>query len=319
MPLNDMQVFNNQVQVVATETVAQAVRRFNEASGGAMVLGDQTHIGDFLEEASYKLIANLVNRRDAYADGDVSSQNIQQLLDRSVKVDSRVGPVRYTAEQFRRLGKSPEESGLVIGEQAAEAMIQDYLNTAIGAAVNAIEDADQGGDLVHDGSGSKPTLKLLNRAAALFGDRSQALVAWVMTGQAFHDIIEERIDNQNRLFEIGNISVVTDGLGRRFVVTDSPQLTTDDSVPLQRVVGLTPGGIAVQTAPMISETDTQTLKENIAYIWQGEYSFTVGLNGYSWNDAAKRSPTDAQLFDGTNWDKVVTSNKDTAGVVLLAD
>jgi hypothetical protein len=320
MSLSQMQVFNDQVQLVATEIVDQSVRKFNEASGGALVLGNATHIGDYLEEASYKLIGSLVARRNAYGNSSPADLTIQQMLDRAVKVDQRIGPVLYSAEQFRRLNKNPEEAGLIVGQQAAEAMIQDYLNTALTAAVGAIENEDNStGSLVYDGTASTATLGNLNKAKALFGDRSQSLIAWVLTGKAFHDVIGERITNSAQLFTIGNIRIMEDGLGSRFVVTDSPALTTADTAANQRIVGLVPGAVSIQTAPMLSEMIPVLGGENVSYRWQGESSFTVGLKGYAW-DAANggKSPNDAALATGSNWDKIVTSLKDTAGVILAA-
>jgi hypothetical protein len=58
-------------------------------------------------------------------------------------------------------------------------------------------------------------------------------------------------------------------------------------------------------------------EENLARIWQGEYSFVLGIRGYAW-DAANggKSPNDTAVGTGTNWDKIVTSIKDTAGVIV---
>jgi hypothetical protein len=53
---------------------------------------------------------------------------------------------------------------------------------------------------------------------------------------------------------------------------------------------------------------------------QVDYSFGLGLKGYSWDQTnGGKSPTDAELATGTNWDKVVTSDKHTAGVLAVGD
>ena len=74
MAVSDMVVFNQQVQTVATEVVAQNVELFNAASNGTILLGSESSIGDFVEEASYKAIASLVGRRDAYGTGTLSTK-----------------------------------------------------------------------------------------------------------------------------------------------------------------------------------------------------------------------------------------------------
>ena len=57
--------------------------------------------------------------------------------------------------------------------------------------------------------------------------------------------------------------------------------------------------------------------ENIKTTYQAEWTYNVGLKGYAWDIAAGgKSPTDVALGTSTNWDKVATSNKDTAGVLV---
>ena len=73
----------------------------------------------------------------------------------------------------------------------------------------------------------------------------------------------------------------------------------------------------IQTQGLFSETETVTGNENIKKQWQGEYSFVMGLLGYAWDKTnGGSSPTDVAVGTGTNWDKIVTSDKDTAGVLL---
>lgn len=229
MPLSDMQVFNDQVQTVATEVIDQYVDLFNEASLGSLGIIDQTHIGDYIETASYQLINNLIQRRDAYAGNEVPDTFIKQILDVSVKVDGRVGPVVWESEQFRRLLKSQEEAGLIIGEQSALAMLQDFLNTAANALVASLESQQRRVNqdnisLIVDKRSEKVSLLNLNHAASMFGDRSSAIICWLMHSKTFHDLIGEAIENKNRLFNIGNINVISDGLGRRYIVSDIPVL-----------------------------------------------------------------------------------------------
>lgn len=229
MSLSDMVVFNDQVQTVATEVIDQYVDLFNEASLGALGIVDETHIGDFIEQASYQLINNLIQRRNAYAGNKVDDTFIKQILDVSVKVDGRVGPVVWESEQFRRLLKSQEEAGLIIGEQSALAMLQDFLNTAATSLVASFESQNRkvvGSEtsVITDRRSEKISLFNLNMAASAFGDRSSAIICWLMHSKTFHDLIGEAIENKNRLFNIGNINVFDDGLGRRYVVSDIPIL-----------------------------------------------------------------------------------------------
>ena len=317
MAVSDMVVFNQQVQTVATEVVAQNVEAFNAASQGTILLGSESSIGDFVEEASYKAIANLVGRCDAYGTGTLSTKALAQLKDVSVKVDQTVGPVEWTAEQFRRLGKSEEEAGLIIGEQAAIGLIQDYLNVGGSSLAAAI-----GGNaaLVNDYSATG-TAKLveLNKAAGKFGDRQQSLQAFLMHSKVFTDLTNEAITNTSRLYTIGDINVMQDGLGRIYIVSDIPALAVSGSPDTYKTLGLVGGAMMVETMPLITMTQPKADQQNMGVVWKGESSFVVGLKGYAWDIAnGGKSPTDAELATATNWDKVATDNKDTAGVMLIS-
>ena len=313
MSLTDMVLFNSQVQKVATETVDQNVQKFNEASNGGLILGNSLAIGDYLEEASYKIIANLINRRDASGTGGVSDSAIQQMKDVSVKVDGRIGPIKWTMEQFNRLGKNEKEAGLIIGEQAAEALIQDYLNVGAGSLKAAIN--NQGSSVVHDATAGKIGLSALNKGAAKFGDRSASIVAWLMHSTIWHDLVDEAIQNSNTLFTIGDINVMEDGLGRRYVVSDIPDLITSGAPDTYDTLGLTVGAVQIETGPVHSLTTPISGEENLGNRWQGEYSFMTGLKGYKWETGSGgSSPSNVALKTGTNWTKLSTSIKDTAGV-----
>lgn len=53
---------------------------------------------------------------------------------------------------------------------------------------------------------------------------------------------------------------------------------------------------------------------------QVDYTFGLSLKGYTWDESnGGKSPSDAALATGTNWDKVATSIKHTAGVLTVAD
>ena len=55
-------VFQDQVSTAATELIAQEVDKFNAASGGALVMGSEEHIGDYIERTSWQLIGQLAQR-----------------------------------------------------------------------------------------------------------------------------------------------------------------------------------------------------------------------------------------------------------------
>jgi hypothetical protein len=308
-------IFQKQVSTAATELVDQEVQKFNAASGGALVMGNGDHIGDFIEQTSWQLIGGLAQRRNAYGSGDLTPDELGQILDRMVKVDGRIGPVSVTPTMMKRLGKDVAEASSVVAAQAAEAMIQDYLNTTCGALKTAIATNTK---MVTDLSGAAgtavmPSLRGLNKGVRPMGDSFSRIIAWVMDGATYNDFLDESLSNANRLFQIGNVNIMQDGLGRRFVISDIPALSKDK---LQHVLGLTSVAAAVQTVPLTMLAQPVLGEENLKALMQGEYDFTIGLKGYQWKNANIKSPTDAQLTTAGNWEKVRTSDKDTAGVMV---
>lgn len=308
-------IFQQQVSTAATELVDQEVQKFNAASGGALVMGNGDHIGDYIEQTSWQLLGGLAQRRNAYADKALTPQELGQILDRMVKIDGRIGPVQVTPTMMKRLGKDVSEASSVVAAQAAEAMIQDYLNTTCGAlktaiSTNAAMVVDLSGAA---GSPEQPSLRGLNKGTRPLGDAFSRLVAWVMDGAMYNDFLDESLGNTNRLFQIGNVNVMQDGLGRRFVISDIPSLSENK---LHHALGLTSAAAAVQTTPLIMKAQDVLGKENLKALMQGEYDFTLGLKGYQWKNSNVKSPTDVQLTTGSNWEKCRTSDKDTAGVIV---
>ncbi|EDJ8882274.1 hypothetical protein OWZ45_000189 [Salmonella enterica] len=308
-------IFETQVSTAATELINQKVQEFNAASGGSLVLGNGDHIGDYIERTSWQLIGGLAQRRNAYGSGTLTPQELGQILDRMVKIDGRVGPITVTPTMMKRLGKDVTEAAAVVAAQAATAMIQDYLNTVGSALKTAISTNKKA---VTDLSGAKnsptsPSLRGLNKGTRPFGDAYSRLIAWVMTGAAFNDFTDESLNNAERLFQIGNVTIKQDSMGRRFVISDIPALMDGN---LQHILGLTLGAGAVQTAPLSMKAQDVLGQENLKALMQGEYDFTIGIKGYQWATDKIKSPTNAQISAAANWSQIATDVKDTAGVIV---
>jgi hypothetical protein len=315
MALSDMTVFNDFAYLSFTETIVQQVRLFNEASNGALVLRPARNIGDFDEEAFFANISGLVRRRDAYGSGSVSPVDLSQLQRNTVKVAGGSVPVRWTPQQFSWVQQNQERAGTAIGEQFAEGVFQDYLNSAIAALVAAISNQ---GSLTYDATGGTLDRADLVQGAALFGDRASRLRAWIVHSKPMHDLLVENVTNAERLFTFGNVNVMDDGFGRPLIMTDSPDLITSGSPDTYHTIGLTEMGAMVEdNGDLFTNIDTENGNENIVRTWQAEYTFNLGLKGYSWDESnGGASPTDAELATGTNWDQVATFDKDTAGVLV---
>lgn len=317
MALSNMKVYQDEIQGTTIELLAQKINQFNAASGGAIVLNSQAWEGDFTKESFFASLAGAQRRVDRYA--AIASQASTALTAGElvgVKVAGGFGPVLFEPSQLSYLQKSPAAAIMAISEGFSDALLADQLNTSVGAAVAAVENVAA---LVNDVSGSGGiTQAVLNNSHRKFGDQSQLLIADVMTGDVYHRLIGEAITNAGQLFVSGNVQVV-EILGKLFVVSDIPALYEAGTPNKDKVLSVVAQGIIVDNAgDIITNMETTNGNTRIETTWQADYTFGVKLKGYAWDTAnGGKSPTDAELFTGTNWDKAVTSNKHTLGTLAI--
>ncbi|AQN31843.1 putative major capsid protein [Escherichia phage L_AB-2017] len=319
MSLSDMKVYNDDIVGTTIELLGQKTDQFNAASGGAIVLSTASWRGDFSRESFFNQIASAKRRVDRYA--AIESQAATALTQGEhvgVKVAGGFGPVLFEPAQMTWLNEDPASAIRAISEGFSDALLADQLNTAVGAAVAAVSGQAA---LVNDVSTTVGlSLNVLNNSHAKFGDQSQLLITDIMTGAAYHTLVDKALTNANQLFVAGNVMVV-DVLGKRYVISDIPALYEAGTPNKTKVLSVVANGIIVDNASdIISNIDTSNGNTRIQTTWQADYSFGLKLKGYSWDVAnGGKSPLDAELFTATNWDKAVAENKHTLGTLAIAD
>lgn len=319
MALADMKVYNDDIVGTTIELLGQKTDQFNAASGGAIVLSTAAWRGDFSRESFFNQIASAKRRVDRYA--AIATQAPTALTQGEhvgVKVAGGFGPVLFEPAQMTWLNEDPASAIRAISEGFSDALLADQLNTAVGSAVAAVSGQAA---LVNDVSATGGlTLNVLNNSHAKFGDQSQLLVTDVMTGAAWHKLIDKALTNSSQLFASGNVMVV-DILGKRYVISDIPALYEAGTPNKSKVLSVVANGIIVDNASdIISNVDTSNGNTRIQTTWQADYTFGLKLKGYSWDVAnGGKSPLDAELFTASNWDKAVAENKHTLGTLAIAD
>jgi hypothetical protein len=314
-----MQVFNEYVMPATLETLDQMLAAFNAASNGAIVLSPDGFTGDFLQQSFFQNLGAAQRRVNRYAaQAAVTPVDLTELQNTTVKVAGGFGPVRYEPSQMTWLQR-PTVQGIEVASKAfAEILLKDQLNTAIAALVAAITAQAAATNDVSATLGI--TQSALNNSHAKFGDASQSLVTQVMQGTTWHKLVGQGLANASNLFEAGNVRVV-DILGKTSIVTDAPALAQTGTPNKEIILSLAAGAALVHDSrDIISNVQTTNGQTRIETTIQVDYSFGLGLKGFTW-DAANggKSPTSAALATGTNWDKTATSIKDTAGVALIGD
>ncbi len=317
--LSDMKVYNEYIKQATIETVCQEIDKFNAASGGAIQLSAEGFDGDFLMRNMFGSLDAAQRRVDRYAaNGAATPTVLAQIEEKIVKIAGGFGPVIWEPSQLTWMQQN-EALGIEMASKAlSENIIKDQLNTGIAGAVAALSGV---AELTNDISGSAGlSQSALNNTHALFGDRSQALVSQIMTGAAYHKLVGEAIGNTASLFVAGNVTVVNI-LNKRIVVTDAPALLVAGTPNKSHVLSLVNGGIVINNASdLITSIETTNGLQRIETTFQADYSFGLGIKGFAWDEAnGGKSPDDADLATATNWDKYVSCNKDTAGVLTIVD
>lgn len=318
--LTNVTVFNKWAYTAVSEALAQEIALFNEATNGAIILRNDNNTGDFSDETFWKDIAGLVRRRDPYSNADVTPIDLNMIVDTMVRVAGGTPPVNIPPVMFTWIGMNPEEGAVRIAQQLAPKIMQDMVNTAVAALAAALR---QTGTTQTDVSGDTAPANLfnpanLNKGKALFGDRSSQIVCWVVHSKPMHDYYGNALANAQNLYRYETVNVMVSPFGERFVMSDIPGLvvagTPNDYINIGLVAG---AAIVERNNDFYVNIDTRNGGENIRRTYQAEWSFNLGLRGYSWDKTnGGKAPTNSTLAVGTNWDMTVTSFKDLPGVIV---
>jgi len=319
MALSNMAVYNEQIRLRTIELLAQDLNKFNQSSAGTILLEANAWSGDYSRQSFYNTLAGAQKRVNRYgANNDVTATALTESEMVGVKVAGGFGPILFEPSQLSWLQSNPEEAINVIAQGFSDALLADQLNTIVGCGVAAIENVAA---LVNDVSASAGiSQSALNGGHAKFGDMSGMLIADVMTGATYHNLLAKGLANGERLFESSNVTVQSI-LGKTFVVSDIPALYESGSPNKSKVLSLVSGGLVVDNASdIITNMESRNGKDRIETTWQADYAYGTNVKGFAWDTTSGgKSPSDAALFTGSNWDQVVSSVKHTAGVLTIAD
>ena len=319
MALSDLAVFNEQLYSTMTEVLAQQVDLFNSASRGTLLLSSSPFRGDYSETAFFAKVSGLVRRRNPYGAGAVTAKSLKHLVDTMVKVAAGTPPLEMDPSQFRWIQQNPQIAAAVYAQQLAKDTMADMLNVSIGSLYAALSGQPT---VIFDATALTPDKlnhRYLNKGVAKFGDYSQEIVAWVMHSTPLHDLYDNGLANGEHLFTYGTVNIASDAFGRVFVISDCPALMNPGGgTPIYHNLGLVPGAAVITlNDDYDSNVETKNGDENLRRTMQAEWSYNVGVKGFSWDKTSGgKAPTDAALFTQANWDRYATSHKDLAGVVV---
>ena len=317
-------IYQDGFQTGMLEALEQEVSVLNAGPRGIIVVTEATR-GEFLESAFFQNVDGLVSDRDPSSIADVAPTSLNQQNVKDILVNYKVGPHADTIDAFRKIAESPDLMSVLLGEAAGQQLAEKYLNGGLGALVAAMStESAMVFDARTDAKADKTSISLrnLNRAMGLMGDKRSRLRMWVMGSAPFTELVDNQI--VERLGEVSG-SIVYGGspgtYGLPAFVTDSPALSFVEEVNSEdetrhRILCLTEQALVIQQQPYFDlEVERKTGKENLVVQYQGEGAYLVRLKGFTWTGG--EAPTDGQLATAGNWDYVMQSVKAGPGVMLI--
>jgi hypothetical protein len=315
----DLNVRNPFLHTALSERLTQFADAFNLASSGAIILRTEGMIGEAMHSTFFQNIAGLVTRRDTTSVAAAAGTKLTNQEKTIIKMDRKIGPVENTLSSFIKIGMTSNEMQTAVGEQAGVAMALDMLNDALGAIRAA---------MVNDGAvqatvAGPVTSASLIQALYKRGDRASDVVIWIMHSFAYSQLVQSQL--AANIMGVSNFNVASGTpvtMGRPVIVTDSTALVIPNGAGAGNDYYYTLGLVAGSAECINSETenvvfDIVTGLENLVGRVQGEYAYSLGIRGYSYNlTVGGSNPASATLRTGTNWTNVIASFKDGPGVIL---
>lgn len=320
---SDLSIFNEEYYGGQVEVTAQNINGFNAGSNGAITLRSELLEGWYEKTNFFPLINGLTGRRDLTSVSAAAGTALTMTEIVSVKQFRKIGPLENTLSQWYTLGRDPSTFSFALGQMIGQQKIADHLNLALGCLENAIEAV--GTDAYYDATGQ--TTKTMTPAHMIegmkkFGDQAGRIALWVMHSKVYFDLMKQHYTD--KIFGVADVTLREGSaatLGRPVLVTDSSYLTDANGslTDTYNTLGLVAGACeVVESEPEELVLDKITGYQNLIYRLQGEYALSFGLKGFTWDTSnGGANPTDATLVTGTNWDKVATSVKDTAGIRIV--
>lgn len=320
---SDMKVYDPRVQGGFIETLVQNTNVFNEASRNAIRLTNNFQSGDYDYEAFFANTSSLITRRDTTSVSAATDIALAQAEEARVKLNWKLGPVANTLDSFRKArgGQFDEDEFMfVVGQQAAKAALVKQTDDAL-LGLKASLNGQSALKHTVASNGTMATSDLVDGLGKM-GDASSRVVLWIMHSKVYFDLVKQQIaaniDGVSN-FNVAEGSPLT--LNRPVLVTDSASLSLTSGSP--EVTDYFTLGL-VQSAAEVETSEGETIHseivtglENLVYRIQGEGAFNLGVKGFTWDVAnGGANPNSAALGTSSNWDKVYTSAKDLAGVII---
>jgi len=302
---------NEIVHTTATEVIMQNSESFTNGTNGAILVSSKSIMGDLEATSMLGEIANIIGGRDINATTNATVKNLVSRDENNIKLFWGTGAIEFGLTEATRYGADANAFSVAVGEQIGKGIVNYLLNGAIAGLVGSI--SSQPTLITGDGT-AKITHSLLNQGLKPMGDARGSVVAWVMNGATYADLLDGALAVTTYNVAGGAINDGAVGtLGLPTFVSDSPALAMATGVA---VLGVTSSAInAIESASRNFVSEIISGGENLKYRIQAEGEFALDVKGYSWS-AGTTNPSQVALATSTNWTMKASDVKSTAGVLI---
>ncbi len=310
--------FEEQFRGGYRDTLQENVEAFVNQAGPEVNIAVDDAQGEKTRETFFQRIGGTVNELDPNGSGDASIQELGEGERDVPHVTRRVGPFEVRDIDLERRQMDSQQYSAFLGEQVAEDTQQDYVNTLVKGMVGACEGVS---DLTveYDPNSGDSTLETLDYQAlvdglAAFGDAGSRIGTFVMHSKPFYDLMGDAINQAGTDVPGATIYEGTVGtLNRDAIVVDNEALVDGNQY---RTLALRDGALQLEElfAPGMQQETDVTGVAGPATRMAGIQGQKVDVRGFSFD--GPNHPSDAELVDNANWSHVMSSIKNSPGVII---
>lgn len=323
----NLQQYQSQVRTGVFEKVYQNFGAYNDATNGAIQFLVDRVEGDYRREEFFPKISGAIRHRSINSQSAVTPLIVSSNQKTSVKVSKAWGPLDWQRDEFERALLQPAQDDYqtvyrMLGQQMGEDMSVEIFNTAIGAVASAL--VTNASNFYTVGSSGPITTSSLFSGMRLLGDHQADIKLWVMPGKLYADLASSQASiAAENLVAYTYFQGIPATMNKPVIIADVPGLEVTSGSPVvtdQYCLGLTTGALTIRSQGNEFMAIEPVLgNQNVQWRTQGEYDYTLGLKGFTWDETnGGTNPTATALSTGTNWDIVAASAKGLSGVVIKA-
>ena len=299
------------------ETASGLYAKFNDASASTIQLITNNRPGDYYRIMEMLFPDGIVAHRDPTdTTTALTPHKVASRERRVIKVNRVLGPLEGTFDMWIKQGMSIDEAYYAFGTFMAKESMKSLFKMGITSATAFLSSV---AGLVLDSSTKHAKATILNKGLRLMGGDASNIIAWVMPGVIYNDLVGEAL-TAARYDEVGGVIYggAPGTLGKPVVISDCPSLFVDngEDPDTYYILGLQRGAVIIEESEerrIVRQTITGLT--NLIERIQGEDAVNIEVKGAGWSDTAGTNPDETALGTSTNWVQI-NNDHECAGIMI---